>query len=142
MHDLVLVLHSWMRWAAIVTGVLATATAFGSLSGAKKIAGLSSSPSRSTSSSSWHHPAAHAERLLGLRRDDARSDRTVLRSRTRDDHDRRHRAGAHRPVRARKAATPAAARTQSLIFYGLSTLLLLVGTPWPGMRDSRPLFRL
>ena len=45
-------------------------------------------------------------------------------------------------VRARKAASPAAARTQSIIFFGLSTLLLLVGTPWPGMRDNRPLFRL
>ncbi len=45
-------------------------------------------------------------------------------------------------VFARKAATPAAARTRSIIFFGLSTLLLIGGTPWPGMHDNRPLFRL
>lgn len=45
-------------------------------------------------------------------------------------------------VMARKAASPAAARTRSIIFFGLATLLLIAGTPWPGMRDSRPLFRL
>lgn len=45
-------------------------------------------------------------------------------------------------VRVRKASSAAAARTQSLIFFGLATLLLLAGTPWPGMRDNRPLFRL
>jgi hypothetical protein len=30
MHDLALVLHSWVRWAAIIAGVLATAAAFSS----------------------------------------------------------------------------------------------------------------
>ena len=143
MHDLVLVLHSWVRWVAIVTGVLATATAFGSSSGAK--------------SNRWavfFTISLDVQFLLGLillltlnvfsdfgatMRDPIARFYTV-----------EHEtimiiaiALAHiGRVRARKAPTPAAARMQSLIFFGLSTLLLLVGTPWPGMRDSRPLFRL
>jgi hypothetical protein len=35
MHEIVLVLHSWVRWVAIVMGVLATVTAFASPSGAQ-----------------------------------------------------------------------------------------------------------
>jgi len=143
MHDLVLVLHSWMRWAAIVTGVLATATAFGSLSGAKN--------------NRWavfFTISLDVQFLLGiilLLTLNVFSDFGA----TMRDPIARFYAVEHETimivaialahigrVRARKAATPAAARTQSLIFYGLSTLLLLVGTPWPGMRDSRPLFRL
>ncbi len=42
---------------------------------------------------------------------------------------------------ASSTADDAGARTKSIIFFGLTTLLLLAGTPWPGMRDSRPLFR-
>ena len=143
MHDLVLVLHSWMRWAAIVTGVLATATAFGSLSGAKN--------------NRWavfFTISLDVQFLLGiilLLTLNVFSDFGA----TMRDPIARFYAVEHETimivaialahigrVRARKAATPGAARTQSLIFYGLSTLLLLVGTPWPGMRDSRPLFRL
>jgi len=132
-----------MRWAAIVTGVLATATAFGSLSGAKN--------------NRWavfFTISLDVQFLLGiilLLTLNVFSDFGA----TMRDPIARFYAVEHETimivaialahigrVRARKAATPAAARTQSLIFYGLSTLLLLVGTPWPGMRDSRPLFRL
>ena len=132
-----------MRWAAIVTGVLATATAFGSLSGAKN--------------NRWavfFTISLDVQFLLGiilLLTLNVFSDFGA----TMRDPIARFYAVEHETimivaialahigrVRARKAATPAATRTQSLIFYGLSTLLLLVGTPWPGMRDSRPLFRL
>ena len=132
-----------MRWAAIVTGVLATATAFGSPSGAKN--------------NRWavfFTISLDVQFLLGiilLLTLNVFSDFGA----TMRDPIARFYAVEHETimivaialahigrVRARKAATPAAARTQSLIFYGLSTLLLLVGTPWPGMRDSRPLFRL
>ena len=44
-------------------------------------------------------------------------------------------------VLARKAPTPAAKRTRLLICFGLSTALMLIGTPWPGMENGRPLFR-
>ena|SRR5688500_16354646 len=45
-------------------------------------------------------------------------------------------------VLARKARTPAAKRTRQLICFGLSTLLMIVATPWPGMTNGRPFFRI
>ena len=45
-------------------------------------------------------------------------------------------------VLARKALTPAAKRTRLLICFGLATLLMMVGIPWPGRPGGRPLFRL
>jgi hypothetical protein len=45
-------------------------------------------------------------------------------------------------VLARKAPTPAARRTRLLVCFGLSTVLMIVATPWPGMTNGRPLFRL
>jgi heme A synthase len=44
-------------------------------------------------------------------------------------------------VLGRKAKTPSAKRMRLLVCFGLSTLLMLVGTPWPGMTNGRPLFR-
>ena len=35
MHDLVLFLHSWVRWAAIITGVLATVSVLGATADAR-----------------------------------------------------------------------------------------------------------
>jgi hypothetical protein len=45
-------------------------------------------------------------------------------------------------VLARKAATPGAKRTRLMVCFGLSTLLMIAGTPWPGMPAGRPLFRI
>jgi hypothetical protein len=45
-------------------------------------------------------------------------------------------------VLARKAATPAAKRTRLLICFGLATLLIILGMPWPGRPGGRPFFRL
>jgi len=45
-------------------------------------------------------------------------------------------------VLARKAPTPAAKRTRLLVCFGLSTLLMVAGIPWPGLPYGRPLFRL
>jgi heme A synthase len=45
-------------------------------------------------------------------------------------------------VLARKAKTPDAKRMRMLICSGLATLLMLLGIPWPGMANGRPLFRL
>lgn len=44
-------------------------------------------------------------------------------------------------VLARKARTPQAKRTRLLICCGLATFLMFAGIPWPGMRAGRPLFR-
>ena len=45
-------------------------------------------------------------------------------------------------VLARKARTPVAKRTRLLVCFGLATVLMILGTPWPGMPAGRPLFRL
>ena len=44
-------------------------------------------------------------------------------------------------VLARKARTPVAKRTRLLLCFGLATVLMILGTPWPGMPAGRPLFR-
>ena len=44
-------------------------------------------------------------------------------------------------VLARKALTSASKRTKLLICFGLTTLLLILGMPWPGRPGGRPLFR-
>jgi xanthine/uracil permease len=45
-------------------------------------------------------------------------------------------------VLARKASSPAAKRTRMIVCFGIATVLMMVGTPWPGMAAGRPLFRL
>jgi hypothetical protein len=45
-------------------------------------------------------------------------------------------------VLARKARTPGAKRTRLLICFGIATVLMMLGTPWPGTPAGRPLFRL
>jgi hypothetical protein len=45
-------------------------------------------------------------------------------------------------VLARNARTPAAKRTRLLICFGVALVAMLLGTPWPGMPAGRPLFRL
>ena len=44
-------------------------------------------------------------------------------------------------VLARKAKTVVSKRTRLLFCYGIATLLILIGVPWPGMVYGRPLFR-
>jgi hypothetical protein len=44
-------------------------------------------------------------------------------------------------VLARKAKTAAVKRTRLLVCFGLATLLVLLGMPWPGRPGGRPLFR-
>lgn len=45
-------------------------------------------------------------------------------------------------VLARKARSDAAKRTRLLVCFGLATLLMLLATPWPGMPNGRPIIRL
>ena len=44
-------------------------------------------------------------------------------------------------VLARKASTTSAKRTRLLVCFGLATLLIMLGMPWPGRPGGRPLFR-
>ncbi len=45
-------------------------------------------------------------------------------------------------VLGRKATSLQAKRSRQLIGYGLATLLMVVGMPWPGRPGGRPLFRI
>jgi hypothetical protein len=45
-------------------------------------------------------------------------------------------------VLARKAKTPASKRARLLGCFGVALVAMLLGTPWPGMPAGRPLFRL
>jgi|SRR6476660_9546484 heme A synthase len=45
-------------------------------------------------------------------------------------------------VLARKAKTPDALRLRLLVCFGLATVLMIVGMPWPGRPGGRPLLRI
>src|SRR4030095_8562477 len=45
-------------------------------------------------------------------------------------------------VLARKATTPSSIKRRLLICFGLATILIIAGIPWPGFANGRPLFRL
>ena len=141
MHELALVLHSWVRWVAIIGGILATITAF------------SSTNARNNRWSLILTIGLDLQFVLGLLRLRTSTAFSTMGETMRDSTARFYAvehptmmilaiALAHvGRVLVRKATTTASARTKSIIFFGLTTLLLLAGTPWPGMRDSRPLFR-
>jgi hypothetical protein len=44
-------------------------------------------------------------------------------------------------VLARNAVSPAAKRKRLLVCFVLSTIAMIAATPWPGMASGRPLFR-
>jgi hypothetical protein len=145
---LVLILHSWLRWIAIAAGVGATAAA-------------ASSPPGSSGS---ERPgllfmiSMDLQMLLGLLLYAFLSPNTAAVFKdfgaAMKDPVARFWAVEHVTmmlaavilahvgrVLGRKASTPGAKRARLLISFGLSTLLMIVGTPWPGLRAGRPLFR-
>ena len=151
MYTTVLTLHSWIRWIALVAGVGVTLAAVRG-----KVQGESSIADR------WAMVAMMAldiQMLIGLvlylglspnmqeilnhfgesmRRADTRfwavEHITAMIAAVALSHVGR--------VLARKAKDPAAKRTRLLITFGLATLLMVVGMPWPGRPGGRPLFRL
>lgn len=44
-------------------------------------------------------------------------------------------------VLAMNAATPAAGRQRRIAFFAIATGVMLLGIPWPGLTNGRPLFR-
>ena len=151
MYSIVLLLHSWIRWIALVAGVGVTLAAVRG-----KVNGESSIADR------WAMAAMMAldlQMLIGLilylglspnmqeilnhfgesmRRADTRfwavEHITTMIAAVALSHVGR--------ILARRAPNPAAKRTRLLITFGLATLLMLVGMPWPGRPGGRPLFRL
>lgn len=141
MHELLLLLHSWVRWVAIIGGVLATVTAFSSTDPKNNRWGM------------IFTIGLDLQFLLGLLLLLTSSAFSNMGETMRDATARFYAvehptmmivalALAHvGRVMARKATTPASGRTKSLIFFGLATLLVLAMTPWPFRLDARPLFR-
>jgi heme A synthase len=151
MYTTVLLLHSWIRWVALVACVGVTLAALrGKVDGEKSIADrwglvamlsldlqmllglvlyLGLSPNMQEILNHFGESMKRADtRFWAVEHISAMFVAIVL---------------AHvGRVLARKAATPAAKRTRLLVCFGAATLLLLVGMPWPGRPGGRDLFRL
>jgi hypothetical protein len=150
MYMLVLVLHSWLRWGAIIAGVLALFSLF------------SSNPqSRADGADRWglfFTIALDLQLLLGLLLYLFLSPMTTglfgdFGAAMRDPIA-RFWAVEHGTlmlvaivvahvgrVLARKAGSPAARRRRLLACFVLALVAILAATPWPGFRAGRPLFR-
>ena len=151
MYTLVLWLHSWIRWAALVGGVGATIAAL-DRAGASR-------PGRADRWGLVLMMALDIQMLLGLLlylvvSPNMEAIRANF-SGAMKDPALRFWAVEHITmmmaavvlvhvgrVLARKAVTPAAKRVRLLLCFGLATLLMILATPWPGMTSGRPLFRL
>jgi hypothetical protein len=151
MYTTVLLLHSWIRWIALIAAVGVTLAAVrGKVDGEKSLADR------------WGMVAMLSldlQMLLGLLLYFGLSPnmREILNNFGESMHhaDTRFWAVEHVTamlaaivlshvgrVLARKAATPASKRTRLLVCFGLATVLILVGMPWPGRPGGRDLFRL
>src|SRR5215212_5209065 len=141
MYSTVLVIHSWLRWLAIVTAVGATLSAFNNTRG---------NESPADRWSLFAMMALDAQMLVGLILYFALSPFT-------DQAMKNFSAAMQNPqlrfwavehitamfaavivahvgrVLARKARTPDAKRIRLLLCFGVATLLMLIATPWPGM---------
>jgi hypothetical protein len=151
MYSFILLLHSWLRWSALITGAGALATTLGArdaasmakadrwglalmicldlqlLVGVLLYAGLSPFTTQAFND----FGAAMAN---GNLRFWAVEHPTMMLGAVVAAHVGR--------ITGRKAATPAQKRSRLLLWFGLSLILMLAGIPWPGMANGRPLFRL
>ena len=145
MYELVLTAHSWLRWAALIAGVMATVMA-------------AAAPNRADRWGLILVIALDVQLLLGF------ALYLVLSPTTKAifanfgaamrDPGTRFWAVEHvslmlfavvmahlARVLARKAKSPAAKRKRLLVCFVLSTLAMIAATPWPWMTSGRPLFR-
>jgi hypothetical protein len=150
MYTFVLLLHSWIRWAAVITGILATAAAF-----------MGRSSEGSAQADRWGRffvITLDVQMLLGLLLYFFLSPNTAA---IFDDFGAAMRdpiarfwavehialmvfavAMAHIGQKlSRKARDAKAKQMRLMIFFTLATLAMLAAIPWPGMANGRPLFR-
>ena len=150
MYTLALVLHSWLRWAAIALGVLATGAA------------LKARPSDQSGAERWglfFMMVLDIQMLIGLLLYLALSPITAMAMQNfggaMRDPAMRFWAVEHAVmmlfavvivhvgrVLGRTARTPESKRMRLLICFGLATVAMLIATPWPWTANGRPLFRL
>jgi hypothetical protein len=152
MYQLVLIAHSWIRWFALVAGVMATIAA---------LRGASPAGAADDRGDTWGLMlmiALDLQLLLGLLLYLALSPTTSAIFKdfggAMRDPVARFWAVEHVStmilavmiahvgrVLARRARTARSRRLRSAICFGLATILMIGGTPWPGLRAGRPLFR-
>jgi cytochrome c biogenesis factor len=149
MYPTILLLHSWLRWLALVAGGGATFFAFGTGTGAL---------ARAERWGRIFMIALDVQMLLGLLLYGVLSPITAAAMKDFGGAMRnpvlRFFAVEHLTmmlaavvvvhvgrVLARKTADPAAKRKRLLICFGIALLLMLLGIPWPGMTSGRPLIR-
>jgi hypothetical protein len=149
MYTLVLALHSWLRWAALIAGVVAIFTLFSSrdTSGRADFWGLVLTivldvqfllgvllyGVLSPFTAEAMRDFGAAMRNPGLRFFAVEHVTLMLAALVLVHVGR---------ILARKAATVDAKRMRLLVCFGLATLLMVLAIPWPGMASGRPLFRL
>jgi len=151
MYSIILLLHSWLRWVALVTGFGATLAAI-----MGRVEGKDSPADR------WGlflMMALDLQMLLGLLLYLVLSPnmKAILDNfgEAMKRPDTRFWAVEHLTamflavviahvgrVLARKAATPASKRMRLMVCFTLATILMLAGMPWPGRAGGRELFRL
>jgi hypothetical protein len=152
MYTFVLLLHSWLRWVALVAGVAATVTSYSDRSTTtgqgradmwglvlmavldlQMLLGLLLYLVLSPFTAEAFKDFGAAMKSPGLRFFAVEHLALMLAAVV----------AAHvGRVLARKAATPDRKRMRMVICFGLATALMLLGIPWPGMASGRPLFRI
>jgi hypothetical protein len=150
MYELVLLLHSWIRWGVLAAGFFATFAAATDPTGARA--------RRTDRAGLAFVTLVDIQLLLGLLLYLVLSPFTTMALRD-------FGAAMRNPglrfwavehsftmlvvvilvhvgrVLARKAKTAAARRTRQMICFGLATVLMVVAVPWPGLANGRPLLR-
>jgi len=152
MYTIVLTIHSWLRWIALIAGIAATVTAASDKS-------ASTAPGRADLWGLVLMMVLDIQMLLGLLLYLVLSPSTTVAMQDFGAAMRnpplRFFAVEHLAlmlaavilahvgrVLARKAATPEAKRMRLMFAFGFATVLMLLGIPWPGMTSGRPLFRI
>jgi hypothetical protein len=149
MYTFVLSLHSWLRWVALIAGVLATYSVLSERESSSRadlwglvlmisldvqlLLGVLLYVALSPFTAEAMRDFGAAMRNPGLRFFAVEHVTLMLVAIVL--------AHAGR-VMARKAKTADARRMRLLMCYGLATLLMVLAIPWPGMASGRPLFRL
>jgi hypothetical protein len=150
MYSLVLLLHSWLRWAALAAGIYATFAAAADSTGARA--------ARTDRAGLAFVTLVDIQLLLGLLLYLVLSPFT--KEALRDFGAAMHNSGLRfwavehsmtmlaavilvhvGRVLARKAATPSSRRVRQMVCFGLAVVLMVVAIPWPGLANGRPLLR-
>lgn len=152
MYSMLILLHSWLRWVVLLTGLYALIRAIGGARGNRPWTVLDGKPGM------YFVASCDLQLLIGLAlylvfSPTVQAAFGNIGAAMRQPEYRfyvvEHAAGmivaialAHiGRVRSKKARTDEAKFKGAAIFYGLALLVILASIPWPGMPAGRPLFR-